>query len=48
MMDALRHIRIYLLAFGLIALFQTPLALAEQTSAASRGGQHDFDFHFGS
>ncbi len=47
MMDVFKNIRIYLLALGLVALFQTPLAFAEQTPTAPQDGQHDFDFHFG-
>ena len=47
MMRALRHIRIYLLALGLAALFLAPQAFADQASATPRDGQHDFDFHFG-
>jgi hypothetical protein len=51
-MNALKHIRICLLAASLAALLQPVQGLAQpssnaQVSAAARDGQHDFDFEIG-
>lgn len=51
-MNALKHIRIYLLACGLVVILQPLQGLAQQNSDASktstrRDGQHDFDFEIG-
>jgi len=56
-MDALKHVRTYLLVCSLVVVLQPLHGLAQQNSAASgsslqptsteRDGQHDFDFEIG-